>query len=105
LKVSTELITVGEQVEVDLWYSSTLDLGLKLSDELSALSSSYKSDHTKKPLFTPRIATFSCPECPQDFKTLNCLSNGTYCSYTPKFFEEYNLNHEEFSFNGREILI
>jgi len=60
MKVTTSQSTLQNNVEVDLWYSSSLDLGLKLSDELAALSYSFKQDHTSKPLFTPRIATFSC---------------------------------------------
>ena len=52
-----------DHVEVDLWYASVLDLGLKLADELAALSYSFREDHSAKPLFTPRVATFACPEC------------------------------------------
>jgi hypothetical protein len=32
-------------VEVDLWYSSSLDLGLKLANEFAALSYSFTADH------------------------------------------------------------
>jgi hypothetical protein len=68
LKVTTVASTsVNDNVEVDLWYSSALDLGLKLADELAALSYSFKNDHTSKPLFTPRIATFSCIDCSKEF--------------------------------------
>lgn len=91
-------------MEVDLWYSSSLDLGLKLSDELAALSFSFKNDHSK-PLFTPRIATFECLDCGNAFKTNNCFSNGAYCSYTPKFFDEYKLRNTAFEFTGRDILM
>jgi hypothetical protein len=63
LKVSTTVTSKTNKVEVDLWYSTSLDLGLKLSDELAALSFSFQNDHSKKPLFTPRIATFSCATC------------------------------------------
>lgn len=44
MKVSTSLGSneKSQSVEVDLWYSSSLDLGLKLSDELAALSKSFK---------------------------------------------------------------
>ena len=93
------------KVEVDLWYSTSLDLGLRLSDELAALSFSFQNDHSKKPLFTPRVATFSCATCDQDFKEKNCLSNGTYCAYTPKFFDEYKMKNADFELTGREILI
>ena len=93
------------EVDVDLWYSSSLDLGLKMADELSALSYSYGSDHKDKSLFTPRIATFACPECPEDFKRDNCISGGDYCAYTPKFFDEYNLKEAGFVMTGRQVLI
>lgn len=105
LKLSTSVRNEDNQVNVDLWYSSTLDLGLKLSDELAALSYSFHNDHQTKPLFTPRIATFSCPDCAYQFKEENCLSDGKYCSYTPKFFDEYKLQNPEFEFTGRDILI
>lgn len=41
LKVSTTVTSKTNNVEVDLWYSTSLDLGLKLSDELAALSFSF----------------------------------------------------------------
>lgn len=104
LQISTSLSTENNVVEVDLWYSSSLDLGLKLSDELAALSFSFKNDHVSKPLFTPRIATFDCLDCAEDFKKINCLSDGAYCSYTPKFFDDYKLKNSDFEFTGREIL-
>ena len=87
MKVTTSQSSLQNNVEVDLWYSSSLDLGLKLSDELAALSYSFKQDHTSKPLFTPRIATFSCLGCSEEFKDQQCLSEGAYCAYTPKFYD------------------
>lgn len=92
-------------VEVDLWYSSSLDLGLKMADELAALSYSFGSEHKTKSLFTPRIATFSCIGCPEEFKQKNCVSGGEYCAYTPKFFDEYNLKDTDFEMSGRAVLI
>jgi hypothetical protein len=56
-------------------------------------------------LFTPRIATFACEDCAADFKAKNCLSDGLYCPYTPKFFDEYKLRNPAFSYTGRGILI
>ncbi len=41
LKADLTLSNPTNQVEVDLWYTSSLDLGLKLSDELAALSYSF----------------------------------------------------------------
>lgn len=105
LKVSTDDLQFSGSIDVDLWYSSTLDLGLKLSDELSALSYSFKNNHGTKPLFTPRIATFECRNCSETFLQENCMSDGLYCPYTPKFFDEYKLQNSEFQFSGREILL
>lgn len=34
-------------------------------------------------LFTPRIATFACRDCPEDFKQENCFYNGSYCPFVP----------------------
>jgi hypothetical protein len=80
-------------------------LGLKLADELAALSYSFDVDHSNKALFTPRIATFACPSCPEDFMQKNCVSHGAYCAFTPKFFDEYNLEESGFEMTGREVLI
>lgn len=91
LKISADDLECTTSIDVDLWYSSTLDLGLKLSDELAALSYSFKNNHGTKPLFTPRIATFPCQNCSDSFKEENCMSDGLYCPYTPKFFDEYKL--------------
>lgn len=77
--------TEDNKVEVDLWYSSSMDIGLKLSNELAALSYSFTADHSNKPLFTPRIATYDCSDCSVEMKEKDCVSDGRYCAYTPKF--------------------
>ena len=92
-------------VEVDLWYSTSLDLGLNLASELAAMSLSYTADFNSKALFTPRIATYPCHDCAEDFKKQNCVSNGTYCGYLPNFYKEYGLAAKNVSMTGREILI
>ena len=91
MKASFDVTNEANTVEVDLWYASSLDLGLNLSTELAAMSHSFTPDHADKPLFTPRIATYSCLGCTDDFKEANCMSNGVYCSYTPNFYKEYKL--------------
>jgi len=91
LRATMEVSNAKNSVEVDFWYASSLDLGLKLSQELSALAYSFGNDHNKKPLFTPRIATFPCTQCPEEIKKKNCLSNGRYCSFEPRFMEAFNL--------------
>ena len=68
IKASFEARNADNTVEVDLWYSTSLDLGTNLSTELGAMSMSFTSDHSSKPLFTPRIATFECTTCSDEFK-------------------------------------
>lgn len=99
--------TEDNTVEVDLWYSSSLDLGLKLANEFAALSYSFTADHAKKPLFTPRIATYECKDCSTDMKTKDCVSDGLYCAYTPRFVETYGINKPgaNFELTGREVII
>ena len=46
-KIMLSYSNPSNTVEVDLWYSSSLDLGLKLADELAALSYSFGGDHQK----------------------------------------------------------
>lgn len=100
-KVAMDVTNVENTVEVDLWYSTSLDLGLNLSTELAAMSHSFAPDHAAKPLFTPRIATYSCLGCTAEFKRANCMSNGVYCSYTPNFYKEYELETRGFSMTGK----
>ena len=90
-------------VEVDLWYTSVIDLGLNFSNELTALADSFSPTHPNVPLFTPRIASFPCKDCGPE----NCLSGGKYCAYAPRFEKSYGLEEESTHFNltGREILI
>jgi hypothetical protein len=92
LKATMDTFNDENTVEVDYWYSTSLDLGLKLANEMTALSYSFSNDHNKKPLFTPRIASYSCIECPQEVKEKNCVSNGKYCAYEPRFMEAFNLD-------------
>ena len=67
VKATFDVTNAANTVEVDLWYATSLDLGLNLSTELAAMSLSFAVDHTSKPLFTPRIATFTCMGCAEDF--------------------------------------
>ena len=94
VRATMETAKIGNKVEVDFWYASSLDLGLKLSKELSALAYSFGNDHNKKPLFTPRIASFPCTNCPDHVKHRNCISNGRYCSFEPRFMEAFNLDRK-----------
>jgi len=92
LKANIDISKDDNKVEVDIWYATSLDLGLKLANEFSALAYSFGTDHNKKPLFTPRIASYACTHCPEDVKKKNCLGNGRYCAFEPRFMEAFNLN-------------
>jgi hypothetical protein len=41
MKASMDIAKETNQVEVDFWYSTSLDLGLKLTNEMAALSKSF----------------------------------------------------------------
>lgn len=106
LNANTKTSKVDNSVEVDLWYSSSLDLGLKLANEFSALSYSFTADHSNKPLFTPRIATYECSDCSPEIKLKDCVSDGLYCAYTPKFTDQYGIDvSKNFEMTGREVII
>lgn len=105
MRATLDVTSYDNTVEVDLWYSTSLDLGLALSTELAAMSLTFQADHAQKPLFTPRIATYSCLGCTEEFRAENCYGNGVYCAYTPNFFKEYDLDSKEVSLTGREVLM
>jgi len=105
MKATFDVTNADNSVEVDLYYSTSLDLGTTLSTELAAMSTSFSADHASKPLFTPRIASFECLNCTRDFQKENCVSNGVYCGYTPNFFKEYDLDKVNFTMTGRDVII
>ena len=45
VSASMDVTNAENTVEVDLWYSTSLDLGLNLSTELAAMSISFTADH------------------------------------------------------------
>lgn len=67
-------------VEYDLWFSSSLDFDKDFLIDLG----NFFHELRKDTFFSPRIMTYSCPECTKEEKELNCLSNGEYCLYAPK---------------------
>lgn len=105
LQATLDISNDENSVEIDLWYGTSLDLGLHLSDELSALSFTFSQSHNGKSLFTPRIATYACPDCDKSFKDANCVTGGKYCAFTPSFLHEYGLDNNNFSMTGRELLV
>ena len=94
-------------VEVDLWYATSLDLGMKLSNEFAALSLDFDASHGNNPLFTTRIATYPCYDCDDEFKQENCVSDGQYCGFTPAFYQKYHLDNPDskFKLTGRDVII
>lgn len=70
----------SKQVEIGLWYGSTLDLDPKLLQEL------YDYTHMLEDyvVFTPHIMTLQCPTCVYEVKNKECLSDGLYCLIPPK---------------------
>ena len=105
MKATFDVTNAENTVEVDLWYSTSLDLGTNLASELAAMSISFTVDHAEKPLFTPRIASFDCIKCAEDFKAENCMAEGLYCGYLPAFYKEYELEKKGVHMTGREILM
>ena len=103
-KATFDITNDNNKVEVDLYYSTSLDLGTNLSQELAAMSLTFEADHPNKPLFTPRIASYDCLNCDHKFKRENCYNHGAYCGYTPNFYTEYDLDEQGVSMTGREIL-
>ena len=45
IKATMDVSNSDNTVEVDLWYSTSLDLGMNLSTELAAMSLSFTADH------------------------------------------------------------
>lgn len=84
LKVDMSLANPDNRVEYDLWYSSILDLTPESIKQLNTYQKPFGSDA----LFTPRILTFDCQNCPKFIKDKNCLSDGRYCPYRPKSHTE-----------------
>lgn len=105
MKATVDTKSADNKVNVDLWYSTSLDLGLHLSTELAAMSTTFSIDHANQPLFTPRIATYKCLSCSEEFKRANCMSEGLYCAYTPNFYSQYDLGKFDVSMTGKEILL
>jgi len=48
-------------------------------------------------LFTPRILTFACELCPREVKERDCLSNGKYCPYRPRFHSKIEQMESKFT--------
>lgn len=80
---------------------------MKLSNEFAALSLDFDASHGNNPLFTTRIATYPCWDCDDEFKQVNCVSDGQYCGFTPAFYQKYHLDNPDskFKMTGRDVII
>lgn len=90
LKVDMSLANPDNRVEYELWYSSILDLNAESIKQLGEYQKPFGADA----LFTPRILTFDCENCPKSVREANCLSDGRYCPYRPRSHKD------EYSYQG-----
>ena len=79
MQIDLGLDNPDNRVEYELWYSSVFDLSSQQIKELAQ----YQSAFGNNTLFTPRIMTFECLNCPAMIREKNCLSDGKYCPYQP----------------------
>jgi hypothetical protein len=77
IKVDLSLQRPDNRVEYELWYASMLDLPKVMLAQLGE----YQKPFGKDALFTPRILTFSCLNCPAYIRQNDCISDGLYCPY------------------------
>lgn len=79
IQVDLGLDSPDNRVEYELWYSSVFDLSEQQLTEMAQ----YQSAFGNNTLFTPRIVTFECMNCPESIRQQNCVSDGRYCPYQP----------------------
>lgn len=103
LKVDLSILHPDNRVEYDLWYSTGLDVSTKVLKGIIA----YQNIFGSNALFTPRIMTFSCDNCPDYIKKRDCLSDGKYCPFMPMHegFGYGKFNFHKYKFNGRVLLM
>jgi len=77
VKIDLGLSRPDNRVEYELWYSSILDLSKQAISELGE----YQKPFGSNALFTPRIVTFACENCPKYIRESQCISDGKYCPY------------------------
>ena len=75
------IATSDGQVEIGMFYSSSIDLNLETLDLFKKLT--YHENDRTTSLITPHIATFACPTCPDFIKKTECVSDGQFCAYFP----------------------
>lgn len=80
LKADIELSqSHANDVIYELFYGSIMDLDADLILEL------YEYQHAlgERASFVPRIKTFDCQFCPEDFKANQCIDDGKFCFFVP----------------------
>ena len=77
VRTELDIVHPDNRVEYEYWYSSVLDHEPWFLYDMSL----YQQALDSKALFTPRILTYSCKYCTEDFKTKHCLVGGEYCPY------------------------
>ena len=121
LKAQLTISLPSNDIEVGLFYSSSLDLD---SESMAAFAKlAFKSAQDReKPLLNLRIHSFGCPTCPVGVRQHSCLSDGKYCAFFPKVgdFLQTQLMPEDFAvetehdihggdivtdFSGRELML
>jgi len=79
LRVDLNVRHPDNHVEVELWFSSLIDFPDSLLQGMNDYHKLLRNDVS----FMPRIATFSCEDCPTEIKQRDCVSNGKYCPFKP----------------------
>ena len=74
-------------MKYDLFYGSLIDL----EPELILQMYEYQHALGKRALFTPRIITFECLNCPKEIQDQHCISKGEFC-FTPPTEEKAAAN-------------
>ena len=121
LKAQLTISLPSNDIEVGLFYSSSLDLDSESMNTFAKLAFKSAQDR-KRPLLNLRIHSFGCPTCPEGVRQHSCLSDGRYCAFFPKVgdFLQTQLMPEDFAvetkydihggdivtdFSGRDLML
>jgi hypothetical protein len=77
VRTEIDIVHPDNRVEYEYWFSSVLDQDPWVLYDLSL----YQKALDSNALFTPRVLTYSCKYCSDEFKSKNCLVNGEYCPF------------------------
>jgi hypothetical protein len=65
----------------------------------------YQKPFGNNTLFTPRIFTFNCEFCLDEIKRENCISDGKYCPFRPKFHREGPKGEEKLDISDKDLIL